>query len=108
MNNNTLINSNDVLGFSDVINGFKGTIGTLDGVLYWEDSNGNTIMGTPNWENDGLVPFEFSDADGNLDSISTLYIRNYPTKVEQLIVYFNTLLELTYNVGELKERVSNL
>ena len=107
MNNNNLINPKDVLGFSEVINGFKGSYG-IDGVLYWEDSNGNTIMGTPNWSEDGLVPFEFSDADGNLDSISTLYIRNYPTKVEQLIVYFNTLLELTYSVEELKERVSNL
>lgn len=108
MKNNNVISSKELLEFSSELNGFKGTIGTLDGVLYWEDSKGNTIMGTPNWNGDGLVPFEFSDSEGNLDTISTLYLCNYPTKIEQTIVYFNELLSLTYNVTELKERVSNL
>lgn len=108
MNKNNVISSKELLEFSSVINGFKGTIGSLDGVLYWEDSKGNTIMGTPNWDGSGTAPFEFSDSKGNLDSISTLYLCNYPTKVEQTIVYFNELLGLTYRVEELIERVSNL
>lgn len=108
MNKNNVISSKELLEFSSELNGFKGRYSELEGVLYWEDSNGNTIMGTPNWDGDGLAPFEFSDSEGNLDTISTLYLSNYPTKVEQTIVYFNTLLELTYNIGELKERVSNL
>lgn len=107
MSKNNVISSNELLEFCKEINGFKSYVG-LDGVLCWNDSEGNTIMGTPNWNGDGLAPFEFSDSEGNLDSICTLYLCNYPTKIEQIIVYFNTLLELTYNIEELKERVSNL
>ena len=105
---NEVISSKELLEFSSELNGFKGSIGKLDGVLYWEDSKGNTIMGTPNWDGDGTAPFEFSDGDGNVDRISVVYLANYPTKFEQCIVYFNTLLQLTYSIEQLKERVSNL
>jgi hypothetical protein len=54
---------------------------------------------------DGIVPFDFADENGNYEPISQLYIKNYSTKTEQLIVYFNTLLELTNNLEELTERV---
>jgi hypothetical protein len=54
---------------------------------------------------DGIVPFDFADENGNYEPISQLFIKNYSTKTEQLVVYFNTLLELTNNLEELKERV---
>jgi hypothetical protein len=54
---------------------------------------------------EGIVPFDFADENGNYEPISQLYIKNYSTKTEQLVVYFNTLLELTNNLEELTERV---
>lgn len=106
--NNPFIDSSDVMNFSKEINGFTAYYDTLAGTLEWSDKNGNTIYATPNWSEDGIVPFDFADEDGNYDTLSQLYIKNYPTKFEQLIVYFNTLLELTNNLEELKERVSNI
>jgi hypothetical protein len=106
--NNPLINSSDVLNFSKEINGFTAYEDSMSGTLEWNDAEGNIIYATPNWSEDGIVPFDFADADGNYDNISSLYTINYPTKSEQLIVYFNTLLELTNNLEELKERVSNI
>jgi hypothetical protein len=106
--NNPLINSSDVLNFSKEINGFTAYEDFMSGTLEWNDAEGNIIYATPNWSEDGIVPFDFADSDGNYDNISQLFIANYPTKSEQLIVYFNTLLELTNNLEELKERVSNI
>lgn len=103
--NTNVINVSDVLSFSKEINGFTPHYDSLSGTLEWNDKDGNTIYATPNWNNDGITPFEFSDSDGNLDSISQLFTLNYPTKFEQLITYFSTLLELTYNLEELKSRV---
>jgi hypothetical protein len=104
--NNPLINSSDVLNFSKEINGFTAYEDSMSGTLEWNDKNGNIIYATPNWSEDGIVPFDFADENGNYDTLSQLYTKNYPTKFEQLIVYFNTLLELTNNLEELKERVN--
>ncbi len=103
--NNPFIDSSDVTNFSKEINGFTAHFDNLAGTLEWCDGNGNTIYATPNWMEDGIVPFDFSDGDGNYDTLAHLFTKNYPTKFEQLIVYFNTLLELTNNLEELKERV---
>jgi hypothetical protein len=103
--NTNLINVSDVLNFSKEINGFTPYFDNLSGTLEWNDKNGNTIYATPNWSEEGIVPFDFADSDGNYDTISHLFIQNYPNKFEQLIVYFNTLLELTNNLEELNERV---
>jgi len=103
--NNPFINSSDVLNFSKEINGFTPYLDNMSGTLEWNDKNGNIIYATPNWSEDGIVPFDFADENGNYDTLSQLYTKNYPTKFEQLIVYFNTLLELTNNLEELKERV---
>ena len=103
--NNPFIDSSDVLNFSKDINGFKPYLDNLSGTLEWNDKNGNTIYATPNWREDGIVPFDFADENGNYEPISQLFIKNYSTKTEQLVVYFNTLLELTNNLEELRERV---
>ena len=105
--NNPFINSTDVLNFSREINGFTAYEDSMSGTLEWSDENGNTIYATPNWSEDGIVPFDYSDENGNYDTICQLFIQNYPTKQEQLVVYFNTLLELTNGVDKLRERVSN-
>ena len=103
--NNPFIDSSDVLNFSKEINGFTPYLDSMSGTLEWNDKNGNTIYATPNWMEDGIVPFDFADENGNYEPISQLFIKNYSTKTEQLIVYFNTLLELTNNLEELTERV---
>jgi hypothetical protein len=100
-----VITPKDVLEFGKEINGFTGHYDTMSGTLEWNDKNGNIIYATPNWYDDGITPFDFADEDGNYETISKLFTMNYPTKFEQLITYFSTLLELTYNVEELRERV---
>lgn len=102
---NNVITPNDVLEFGKEINGFTPYLDNLSGTLEWNDKDGNIIYATPNWHEDGITPFDFADSDGNYEHISKLYTLNYPTKFEQLITYFSTLLELTYNVEELKRRV---
>ena len=77
--NNPFIDSSDVLNFSKDINGFKPYLDNLSGTLEWNDKNGNTIYATPNWMEDGIVPFDFADENGNYEPISQLFIKNYST-----------------------------
>ena len=65
-NSNYWIQSNEILNEISEIGNFKGFINNLSGTLEWYDKDRDfTIYATPNWNNDGEVPFDVDRGSGS-------------------------------------------
>ena len=74
MNNNKWITPLEILDEIKVIGSFVGYYDNLSGTLEWYDKNRDiTIYATPNFINDGEVPFGMSEPnDGDYEHIGTI------------------------------------
>ena len=60
------ISSEEILKEISEIGNFKGSINQMSGVLEWYDEKSDiTIFATPNWNNDGEVPFDIDRGGGD-------------------------------------------
>jgi hypothetical protein len=101
MNNNNWISPLEILEEIKVIGSFVGYYDNLSGTLEWYDKDRDiTIYATPNWLNDGEVPFDVSEPnDGEYEHICTIKMID-GDKDEQRLHYLNVLLMVVNNYNE--------
>lgn len=86
------IDSNDIIKEISEIGNFKGCYSSLSGTLEWYDSEKDiTIYATPNWDEEGLVPFDVSLSDGEYYNVCTIKMINGDIS-EQFTHYLNVLM----------------
>ena len=90
---NKWITSEQILKEVSEIGSFKGYIDSLSGTLEWYDKERElTIYATPNWENDGEVPFDVNyDSDLGYHHICTIKMIDGDIS-SQFTHYLNVLL----------------
>ena len=90
---NKWISSEEILDVITNIGSFNGRIHNLNGTLEWYDRERDfTIYATPNWENDGEVPFDIDRGGGSeIWNVCTIKMID-DTKTTQLTHYLNVLM----------------
>ena len=84
---NRFITSEDVLGLKE-IDGWGVSECTMSGTIEWDDGNGTFIYATPNWDEDGQVPFAiFTEESGEYETVKILSFDDSSTIESQLQDY---------------------
>lgn len=100
MNNNNWISPSEIIKEISEIGNFKGHFDNLSGTLEWYDSEKDiTIYATPNWEEEGVVPFDVSLSDGDYYNVVTAKMIK-GDKSEQLTHYLNVLMMIMNHYKE--------
>lgn len=105
MNNNKWITPLEILDEIKVIGSFVGYYDNLSGTLEWYDKNRDiTIYATPNFINDGEVPFDMIEPnDGDYEHICTIKMID-SDKGQQYLHYINVLMMIMNHYSEFKNR----
>jgi hypothetical protein len=101
MNNNKWITPLEILEEIKVIGSYVGHYDNLSGTLEWYDKDRDiTIYATPNFVNEGEVPFDMSEPnDGEYEHICTIKMID-GDKGEQYLHYINVLLMVMNRYNE--------
>lgn len=95
--NQKYISSNEILEEIREIGDYKANFDSLSGVLEWYNSKKHiTIYATPNWEENGLVPFDVSVDGRDYFNVCTIKMVNGSTS-EQFLHYLNVLMMIMNN-----------
>jgi hypothetical protein len=73
------------------IGGWTSYIDSMSGTLEWSNGGDNWIYATPNWNEDGEVPVDFGNEDGEYNSMWTIVFRTNSTLEEQLSYYIESV-----------------
>jgi hypothetical protein len=91
------ISSEEILKEVSEIGSFKGSIDGMSGALEWYDKEREiTIYATPNWEEEGLVPFDVSIDGRDYFHVCTIKMVD-DTISEQFLHYLNVLMMIMNN-----------
>ena len=73
------------------IGGWTSYIDSMSGTLEWSNGGDSWIYATPNWNEDGEVPVDFGNEDGEYNSMWTIVFRTNSTLEEQLSYYIESV-----------------
>jgi len=109
MNNNYWISSEEILKEISEIGSFKGSIDKLSGVLEWYDGDRDlTIFATPNFNNDGEVPFDVDRGSGlEIWNVCTIKMVD-GEKSTQFTHYLNVLMMIMNHYSEFTKPTENV
>lgn len=85
------INSDYIVKNVPSIEGWNPYIDSMSGALEWSNGGDTWIYATPNWNEDGEIPFDISNEDGDYTSLGTLILRKNSPLSEQLNTYVKNI-----------------
>ena len=73
------------------IEGWTPCIDSMSGTLEWSNGGNGWIYATPNWNEEGEVPVDFGNEDGDYYSMWTISFRKNSPLEEQLSYYIQSV-----------------
>ena len=109
MSNQKWIDSEYILKQISEIGNFKGSIDKLSGVLEWYDKDRDfTIFATPNFINDGEVPFDIDRGSGlEIWNVCTIKMVDEDEST-QFTHYLNVLMMIMNHYSEFTKPTENV
>ncbi len=94
------ISYNEILEEIREVGDYKANVDSCSGVLEWYNSKKHiTIYATPNWEEDGLVPFDVSEDGNDYYNVCTIKMVRGSIR-EQITHYLNVLMMIMNHYNE--------